>query len=72
MFLTDSVEKCSRRIGSIPFEQCNVKNHFVSGAIALYNQDYAPLILTAVSSTTTRLGVAFGGSEMMSDNLCTH
>jgi hypothetical protein len=38
----------------------------------LYNHDHSPLILTAVSSTATRVGCADGGSGTLSASRCTH
>jgi len=40
-------------------------------SIAAYNQDHSPLILTAVSSTATCIGIAVGGSHPLSASRCT-
>ena len=72
LFLVQSMQKRRCWIRARRPNSATSSNNFVSMSIVAYTHDHSPVILTAVSSTATRIGCADGGSETLSATRCTH
>jgi hypothetical protein len=70
VFLTKPMKNAAA--GFVPWQlnTSTLRSNLVSTSISAYNQDHSPLILTAVSSTATRVGFTDGGSGTRSDSRC--